>query len=358
MKLYSLRLWPNGEFGLGRYPVGDRPKISMTKYVESPPRVSWTKGEIYAYLAAVVAAGGDAKYAAKNLCPEHKLTLEKGAPLGSSQPTKTHTKLKRGSKGLTSYGAKMLRNGCFMLSRRAGDRNCALLTCTLPPMAVEIEKYISANWGEICRVFTQWVHRRLRAAGGCEWLVGCVEIQEKRMDRQGGFPLHLHLTFQAKKGKEYSVDKSEVSRAWQRAVCCVCPMAAFYDFSCATRIEGVKKSVERYLSKYISKGITDNVVRKIEEGFSLPSTWWYGVGGFKKLIKREIIYDTGNLASAFWKASFKNHRDFVYASTVYIQIKNFEYAVGVAGRIRMSLRNGLASSPGFLETWVYQAFQG
>jgi hypothetical protein len=221
-------------------------------------------------------------------------------------------------------------------------------------MSPEIEKCVSANWSEICRVFNQWVHRRLIAGGGCQWLVGCVEIQEKRMARQGGLPLHLHLVFQARQGKEYSVDKHEVSRAWMRAVCCVVPMAAYYDFSKATRIEGIKKSVENYLSKYISKGITDNVVRKMAEGYCLPKTWWFGVGGFKKLIKKEMIYDTEYLASAFWKASFGSHKDFIYAKTVNTVYDGVEHAVGIAGRIRMSLRNVIAHSKAGVEAWVHE----
>lgn len=357
MKTYSLRLWPNGEFGMGFYrrmaveplPVGTQPK--------RPQSYSWTASELYSWCIDMVKRGFEPSQILSVLPAIQRKSLEFVDPLGSSNATKTHTTAKRGSKGLTAYGARMLRNGCFMLARRAGTRNCALLTCTLPPMAPEIQKCISANWGEICRVFNQWVHRRLLAAGGCPWLVGCVEIQEKRLDREGGLPLHLHLTFQARTGKEHTINLHEVSRAWMRAVCCCVPMAAYYDFSAATRIEGIKKSVENYLSKYISKGITDNVVRRIAEGYVLPSTWWFGVGGFKKLIKKEMIYDSEVMASAFWRASFKSNPDFIYARVVCSEYDGVEYAVGVTGRIRMSLRNLIACDDHRKEEWIHKALQ-
>lgn len=343
MKAYSLRLWPNGEFGLGRYPIGKRPKFSPTKYTQSPSNISWTKTEILGYMGACVAHGYQPEGISDGLCDRHKKTLIEGLPLGLSNATKTHKRSKRGSKGITSYGKKMLRNGCWLLEKAAGVRRIGMFTGTMPPCSQEEEIEIVNNWGEIMRIFTQWLHRRLRVESPQPWVLGCVEVQEKRQARYGGFPLHCHLVFRSRVGKQHIVAKEEFCEAWKRAIVCCVPSVKDLDFSASTRVEQCKKSVASYLSKYMSKGITDNVARNLNPAYELPSTWWYGVGKFKQHIKRLMVYDTGEIASSLWACADPLSKHFIYAGNVLHEHKGISFVVGVYGRVSGSLRAAIQS---------------
>lgn len=344
MRAYSLRVWPNGEFGLGvvkRF----QPQQQEEKNDDggSIPYPETMEGAIAWY--------GSTSAAFAALCPglletvlEEVTIAPQESPLGLSNGSNSHTPKKRGLKGLTTYAKRMLRNGCYLLEKWAGKRNCALLTCTLPDYPEEIYKAVTHAWPEIVRVFTQWLHRRLKAAGGCPWVLGCVEIQEKRMARYGGLPLHLHLTFQARSGKEYTVNLHEISRVWMRCVSLAVPDAASYDYSFATRIELIKKSVAAYLSKYLSKGVTNNVVSAGEQGYKIPSSWWVGVGRFKRAIARMMICTTGEDARMVHSAIYDTPSLFRYSGKVYIGSGDDARCVGWYGTVTRDLYRLLAEN--------------
>lgn len=333
MKFFSLRLWPNGEFGIGAIGRFNLSKKLPPVVPQYPDRVSWTASEVFKWATVMLAQGHSLKWVLGSMCPLHRATLERSNPLGSSNASNSVTRSARGSGGLTSYARRMLRNGCFLLARKAGTRNVALLTATFPEMDEDVMKDVTIHWSKIIQVFCKWLHRRLDAAGGCPWVIGCIEIQEERIEKYGGLPLHLHVVFQAKNGKEFTIDKDEVKIAWKRAVCSHVPEAEPYDWQPSTRIEGVRKSVENYLSKYMSKGITDNVVRNLEKGYKLPSAWWIGFGTFKKEIAKEMIYEAGEIASSVWWLSHNRKDFFRYVFPVFIKRGRVEVCVGIAGRM-------------------------
>lgn len=337
-KFYSLRLWPNGEFGVGlvtRFtppplPERDRPKIAHP--------YSWTKSELLSIMDAI-AVYGSLSAALGVLCPGvYESTLEEITSLGSSNATKNHTTAKRGSKGVSSYGRRMIRNGAFLLEKAVGRRRVALLTTTIPPLPDELYKEVTHQWSEIVRLFSQWLVRRLKAAHGYPWLIGCVEVQEKRLENEGGLPLHLHLVFQSKTKGEYTINLHEVSRAWQRAMCCAVPEIGDVDFSSATRIEVVKKSVVAYISKYISKGVNQNVLVSVQKGFKIPSSWWIGGGGIKQEIKRRTMYETGSTATSVWWLSHNRPELFTYIYKVEIGSEERSTVVGICGKMCEALQ--------------------
>lgn len=312
-------------------PLPQREQVS----VEHP--YSWTKSELLTILDAI-AVYGSLSAALGVLCPGvYESTLEEITSLGSSNATKNHTTAKRGTKGVSSYGRRMIRNGAFLLEKAVGRRRVALLTTTIPPLPDELYKEVTRQWSEIVRLFSQWLVRRLKAAHGYPWLIGCVEIQEKRLENEGGLPLHLHLVFQSKTKGEYTINLHEVSRAWQRAMCCAVPEIGNVDFSSATRIEVVKKSVVSYISKYISKGINQNVLVSVQKGFKIPSSWWIGGGGIKQEIKRRIVYETGSTATTVWWLAHNRASFFTYTYKVEIGEKGRETCVGVSGKVSDTL---------------------
>lgn len=332
-----MRLWPNGEFGLGvvrKFRPGPLPPKQQESLAIS---YSWTLSELTTVLHAIEAYGSMSA-AMEKLCPEfYAATLEECAALGSSNDPKTHKRAPRGSKGITTYGRRMLRNGLFLLEKWAGKRNIAMVTCTIPSGPPGMEQAITQRWSEITRVFAQWLHRRLSQAGGCPWVLGCTEVQESRQRSRGGLPLHLHLAFQAKAGKRYSVSVCEIREAWERAVTSQIPQAEVLRWDAATRIEKVKKSVVRYLSKYLSKGVSPDVLALQDEGYKIPSAWWIGVGKFKKAIARQMIVTTGEDATLLHDAIYDHPELFRYVGKIYIGEEGEERCVGWYGIVHRDL---------------------
>lgn len=334
VRQYSLRLWPNGEFGVGLIRKFELPRRVKGGYPEKPSIVSWTKGEVWGWVAGMIERGYDGKWAYDLLCPEHRATAERSGALGLSSVPNSHSRRRRGEKGLSTYAKRMLRNGCYLLEREVGKTNVSMVTTTLPSCPDDVQKEISHEWPEIVRVFCQRLHRALKAVGGNTWVIGCIEIQEERMEVYGGFPLHLHVVFQAKYKKEWRITPAEIKEAWKSAVISRVPSASAYSFDAATRIELVRKSVSGYLCKYLSKGVTDNVVRKESEGFRVPTSWWIGVGNFKKRIKKSMVVDTSELASRFMYAIFHNSALLQYIGYVRIGAEGQESVVGWYGQLR------------------------
>ena len=270
-----------------------------------------------------------------------RATLERSPLLGLSDAPNSHKAAARGAKGLTAHGRRMLRNGCYLLEKRAGKDRVAMVTATIPACAPEVEKKISGEWAEIVRTFTQALSRKLKAAHGCPWVLGCVEIQEKRLEKQGGMPLHLHCVFQSKVGRQYIVSKSDALELWKRAVCARVPLAENLYWGASTRIEKVKKSVTAYMCKYMSKGINQNVLVSVQEGYTLPSSWWFAVGGVKHEIKKQSVVSTGVLASYLWEMAITSMDSFRWIFPVYIKLGDMEYHVGFTGELSRELRRDM-----------------
>lgn len=332
-----MRLWPNGEFGLGivrRFKPEPLPPEQQASLVGS---YSWTLSELRSITDAI-AVYGSLSVAMEKLCPEfYAATLEEVAALGLSNVPKNHKRRKRGSGGITTYGGRMLRNGLFLLEKWAGKRNIAMVTCTIPSGPPGMEQAITQRWSQITRTFTQWLYRRLQAVKGCPWVLGCVEVQEHRQSKRGGLPLHLHLAFQAKAGKQYTLSVSEIREAWERAVTSQIPQAEVLRWDAATRIEKVKKSVTRYLSKYLTKGVSTDVLALEEQGYKIPSSWWIGVGQFKKAIARLMICTTGEDADLVHDAIYDHPELFRHVGKIYIGVEGEERCVGWYGTIGRDL---------------------
>jgi hypothetical protein len=186
----------------------------------------------------------------------------------------------------------MVRNGAWWLQDWCGRENLSFLTCTLPDEALEWMELTSLApqlWAEIVRQFEQWLKRRLKREGLLEFIVGVTEVQESRWQKSGKVGLHLHWAFQGKANRKsaWAIKKEEFAEAWLRIVSNVIDRNV--ESKSATRVERVKKSIENYLAKYMTKG--GKVIQEIVEAGKidlLPSSWWNVSNALKKLIKKSI----------------------------------------------------------------------
>lgn len=187
---------------------------------------------------------------------------------------------RKGSRGITTHGKNMIRGGCQWLEERFGRKNLTFLTTTLPDEALAVCD--PATWSLVVNRFMKSLRYHLEGAGLCPEVVGCIEIQEKRLAQTSGNPpLHLHLLFQGRRPyHHWEIDKGEYQRLWKQACKSVWQLEAEFGQSC--RAESVKSSGVSYMSKYLSKG--GEVLTKCKPEL-LPSAWYTISKNVKEIVK-------------------------------------------------------------------------
>lgn len=318
---FTGKLWPNGEFGLG---FQKRVKMQhKVRRVES--RFDNPQGQLERDFAVRMAL-------AQRWCDE---TGRDAPTLGLSPHANSHKRAKRGLKGITSLGRKMVRNGAYLLQQKYGKQHLSFLTVTLPAVSVEESLQISACWSEIVRKYLQSLRRLLQGRSLPGEIVGCTEIQESRLERDGVLGLHLHLIFVGRKqGKSWVVSCQEVRELWRRELERV--VGRSLDCSSTENIERVKVDAEQYLGKYMSKGVSSmNTLISLGLGDFLPSTWWSMSMSLKKVVKSGIEHLTGEKASLFVRLVEMAADAFLYAKPVEVTLTDGQtLKVGYFGKVK------------------------
>ncbi len=214
----------------------------------------------------------------------------------TTQPINTAER--RGLKGITAYGKRMVKSACAILQQRHGRKNLTFGTLTLPALMAGQLLMVSENWGNLKGRFSEELSRLLKRRGlDTDW-VDVTEIQAKRWRRRSEVALHLHYLHHGREpGKIYehpgvaandpstkwAIHPREIRAIWQRLLQNL--LGVEVDCSTATRIEEVRLSAAHYLGKYMSKGgkITKQIIEAHRSHF-LPSAW-YGVSA---ALRREI----------------------------------------------------------------------
>lgn len=268
------RLWPNGEFSLGFRNVGE----ASTEGEEW----RWTGGdeglspneldERLECLHGWLDCFGRVYSVSGRLAFQH-LTLS--SVFNSHRPSRPS---KNGLKGLTGMGGKMLRSGAFLLEDRLGTSDCCFTTLTVPALSQDERVVVARSWGKLTNRLVQYLSRRLEEAQRPKALCGCAEVQSARLEKTGEAYLHLHVlhpAFSNAPGRRWAVDVSALKTWWKTAI----ERVIGRELESAPRVEmaQVEKSVERYLSKYISKGDGDALAEFIRDlgEESVPGQWWF-----------------------------------------------------------------------------------
>ena len=208
-------------------------------------------------------------------------------------PPKPPETRERKGQGFTSHGRRMVRNAAWWLQQTIGRASLSFLTATLPDRALELMELsgqAAGLWAEMIRQYEQWVKRQLRKNGLCEYIVGVSEVQAKRWEESQKVGLHLHWAFQGRvdSSSAWCIRKEEFAEAWLRIVSNV--LGEEVESKSVTRVERVKKSIENYLSKYMTKGgecINDIIEAGKRE--LLPTSWWNITYQLRTLIKSLIV---------------------------------------------------------------------
>lgn len=224
--------------------------------------------------------------------PDHPtlLAMQDGIePLGLSSAANSHKesekRSRRGLKGLTSHGKRLIRNGVDYLEWRFGRQHLSFCTVTLPSVSLEESIAIAEKWAEIVRTFIQNIGRKLNVKGLPRWIVGSTEIQTKRYVSSGIAALHLHIVYVGRKpGGGWSISAKQIRSAWRSAIVSLLPSLSDRDFTATENVQQVRKSAGNYLSKYVSKGqrALGDVATICPS--RLPTSWYTCTNKLRKLI--------------------------------------------------------------------------
>lgn len=309
-------IWPNGEFGLGFY----------TEYelVEAENEWAWTGDK--------PATGAEPQ----DLLPEDPLTL--------SDAPNSH---KKGLKGLTTYGGRMVRSGCYLMERQLGKQDCMLWTFTVPTLGREARAELARNWGKLVNRLLGQLSRLLAKSGRKPAIIGCSEIQTGRLEKYRQGYLHLHLVCPAHSnvGGRFALDVQEV-RSWfkkalERFAGCSIPQTP------RVQAEIVKKSVEGYMGKYLSKGTGEELAGFIEDlGIeSVPGQWWFCSALMRQAITKRVASgkNAGSVLDCVVQHAFEtgDMSIFEYISHVDVEVDGVRYTAGWYGRLRIDIANDL-----------------
>lgn len=202
--------------------------------------------------------------------------------LGSSSASN----LKRhGLQGLSQKGRREVRNTCCVLDQYRGC--LAFWTVTLPDEALAAIRQ-NDTWSSFQHRIQSELRRRLRLRGLSGELVGVVEIHPKR-SRAAGTPLpHLHVCFRGKKNRwhRWALDRWELDSIISAAAATA--GAGRIDARAAGNVQMIKKSVRRYLTKYLTKEQTAPDV-PIGEAQLVPRQWWFRSGEALRAVRQQTF---------------------------------------------------------------------
>lgn len=236
-------------------------------------------------------------------CKEYYLV---NSPYSSQAEIKNpKVRASKGLQGISSKGKRKLRNAAAILEKKYGKERLTFATVTLPRLPEADREWLHQNWGEFVRQWQQEIKREAARNGEPDLqIVLCSEIQESRLEKYGEFYLHLHAVWCGRPAGNYRYYvTTETARNLTRRII-LAIIARRVDKGCYTvavqqqqrnetcpgqkqdtsrteidlvivDLKPVRKSVERYLGKYLSKG--GKLLEKAKEmGFSnsFPKQWW------------------------------------------------------------------------------------
>ena len=271
------RIYPNGEFGVGRIKRVKLERCDRPKRRELTSSQKWNLHLLRRFGYEVALALGELPPLDSSLLSNsHK----------ESPPPSEATRSKRGLKGITGYGRKLVRNAAYVMQKARSRRELSFLTLTLPSISAEESRLISAGWAEVVRIFTQALKRELIKNGLPGEIVGCTEIQEKRYEQSQTMGLHLHLCFVGRtRSSTWAIRPTRFRDLWRSALTSRFKWLEDRSFNSCENVKCVRKSVEGYLGKYMSKGVKALSKLNEAERAVLPSCWYVCTNSLRQRVR-------------------------------------------------------------------------
>ena len=263
-------VYPNGEFTIG---LDSHQKIALNQV----PRPECVKNMFWDGLSE------EGKRWVK------EVACQRVSDLGLAIPPNSPSRV-RGLNGITSYGARMVRNGAFLMQEKYGKDSLGFVTLTLPKMTKDDQRNVAKNWASIVKTYFKDIGRLYERKTGRKFTyVAVTEIQTKRWKKYHDLGLHLHYVYHGRifNPGPWFIGFREVRNKWQSAVQKFCNEV--YDYRFSENCKGVFKDASRYLSKYMSKGcgLIEEVAKGGFEG-CIPHSWYSISRRLASAVKRRV----------------------------------------------------------------------
>ena len=302
----SGKVWPNGEFSCGSKPVYEW--------------VELTGAELQAQLQK----------------ESERIGLLNGSKSHIWEGDMFIREPRRGEKGITSHGRKMVKSAALKLEQKYGYRNLSFATVTLPELTDDDATRVTANWSQITRVFFQKLGRRVKAKKGTWNYVAVTEIQPKRFNESAFLGLHVHFVFVGKCYSAWYLSPSDVRECWSSTVQRYCGTG--YNWRSCENVVSCKPGVGDYLGKYISKGTTE-LERAIKENplAFMPSSWYSLSSGLRKWVLSSVLESSQVVALLFaLLVGLNSSGMFIDQKEIYRETRDGPAFVGFYGRLTSS----------------------
>lgn len=317
----SGKLWPTGEWSLGyaRVKGDDRSDI---------PHIADTPGGF-----------GDTSR------PEGPGCF---APLDLRDVPNSHSRPRRGLKGITGHGRHMVKSVGALINRHYPRHRVTFATITLPPMPQEQRACAVKAWPEIVRQLLQYLSRKLERSGVPQVVCSVSEVQPKRLTNSGEGYLHLHLIWlnvPAKHGR-WSVCPVSLSAWFESLLRRV--VDGFEEGRVNVDVKRVNGLIACYMAKYMSKGSSTLAEAQEDWGEDVTPPTWYNLTA----VARRWVYENVRKGAAVGAAldtwlnyAFDTGVDEVYAFLRPIEavIGDREVIIGWRGRFHDGVRADLES---------------
>lgn len=194
-------------------------------------------------------------------------------------------KARTGLKGLTPEGARSIRQATSALEETR--QLVAFWTITLPDEAMaEVQR--QDCWASFQDAIRRYLVRALVAAGLPPLACGVAELHPKRTAATGRPCPHLHVAFQGKRNRweAWRLDRWRldgiIGRAFYSSTGTRMPTIA------AGNVQGVRRSLTRYLGRYLTKGSAPMTVCGAQI-HGLPRQWWFWSQALRRLVIRHTV---------------------------------------------------------------------
>lgn len=207
--------------------------------------------------------------------------------------------------GLSKRGMKMVRRGVCAFEKEVSKDLTAFGTLTLSPDAIAaiLLREEQGELGVYQAIVSDFMSRlrkslkRRKLPGDVIWVT---ELHPSRSRNEGIAIPHVHFVCQtALKKFKWLISPDEIKTLWSSAICAHTDVDKKSFKHCRVEIKRVKKSVARYVAKYMSK--TNRKKLKATDGLDcrlIPKRWYAVSNAVHKLIRKHTMVLTGDAACA------------------------------------------------------------
>lgn len=218
-------------------------------------------------------------------------------------PNSRNRAQKRGGKGISADGKRMVRSCAVLLERQYRGR-LGFGTCTLPALAPRDMKRVCQGWGQLTKRFFEELGRELARNGLPTDFVYVTEIQPERFKAWGQIAPHLHFLYVGKPSKwsrTWCIPKEWFRDCWSRLLSNY--LGHRVGVPNGTRVEGAIQSPVAELGKYMSKGGEALfLVKQMGRSDELPSSYWGATRSLRAQVRRECLVSHSQAVGALMDA--------------------------------------------------------